>query len=115
MFQPVASARIRWLTLAEGGRHKQPSGPNYAATAHFQDGMELFSVVLKFEGSSNQNGIQKDVELTLLAPDKLPDIVARLVPSSRLVITEGSRPVAECDILAVQMKDVQECQSKSVS
>lgn len=115
MFQPIASACIRWLTPDEGGRQKQPSGPIYAATAHFQDSSELFSVMLKFAGSPSQNGLQKDVELTLLAPDKLPDIVARLVPSTRLVITEGPRPVAECDIVAVQMIDVKHCQSNPVS
>lgn len=115
MFQPVASVRLRWLTPAEGGRPKPPSGPVYAATAHFENETNYFSVVLTFGDTTSHNGLLTGVELTLLAPDKLPDIVAKLVPSCCLVITEGPRPVAECEILTVQKKEFNPGKSRLVS
>ncbi len=102
MIQPIAKVRLRWLTPAEGGRTKPPTGPLYAATARFGDDTEVFSVVLRFAEATPPNGPPlQEVELTLLAPDRLPDIAERIVPRQRLLITEGPRPVAECEVLSV--------------
>lgn len=102
MIQPIAKVRLRWLTPEEGGRTKPPTGPLYATTARFLDDMEFFSVVLRFTEVTPPNGPPpQEVELTLLAPDRLPDIAERLVPRQRLLITEGPRPVAECEVLSV--------------
>jgi hypothetical protein len=52
---------------------------------------------LRFTG-----GNQQTAELRLLAPENLPDVVARLAPGTELQITEGPRTVAECQIVSVR-------------
>lgn len=106
MIQPVATARLRWLKPAEGGRPTPPLGPVYAPTAHFVDAPDHFSVVLR---SLNEGpgvlGEQEDVELHLLAPENVPEIAARIVPHARLHIMEGAKTVAECELLSIRMAD----------
>ena len=107
MLQPIAFTQLRWLASGEGGRQQPPAGPVYAATARFTDDRELFSVVLRLsgKGSDGERNTQ-GVELRLLAPDRLPDIVSRIIPGSRLFITEGPRVVAECTVLYVRAEEV---------
>jgi hypothetical protein len=105
MMQPVAQARIRWLTSDEGGRQAPPPGPVYAATARFAGDPlnEQFSVVLSFPqtNSSDPQWVQKG-ELKLLAPDRLPEVVSRLTPGTALLVHEGRRAVAACEIVSVE-------------
>ncbi len=98
MAPPVFRARLRWLTAAEGGRKLPFAGPVYAATAHFGALDELFSVVLRLPAGAAE---ACDADLSLLAPENLPDILKRLVPGSRLFITEGPRTVAEARVLTL--------------
>lgn len=107
MLQPVALAQIHWLSQRQGGRAEPPPGPLYPTTAQFVDGQETFSVVLRFPGfSSAGDSKTSTVELTLLAPDLLPDVVDQLVPGARLRIKEGRRTVAECQVLSVRTAEV---------
>jgi hypothetical protein len=104
MREPVALAQIHWLSPAEGGRFKPPSGTVYAATARFaaDPAGELFSVVLRTtDGSSGIAEGTGQVTINLLAPDQLPEIRARLQPGSELLVTEGARVVATCRIVDV--------------
>lgn len=109
MHQPIVVTHVRWLAPQEGGRRAPPSGPVYAATARFQGEPlnELFSIVLKLSGARRlDEDTSMEVELTLLAPENLPDIVDRLLPGSLLLITEGPRTVAEAKILSVRREAV---------
>jgi hypothetical protein len=107
MIQPVATARIRWLPPSEGGRGSPPAGPIYAATAHFADEPYQFSVVLRSTNKGAGVVGEEEVDLNLLAPDRLPDVVARIVPNTRLFIMEGARTVAECELLSVRTAEVE--------
>src|SRR5437868_3456946 len=101
MGDPVARAQIDWLTPSEGGRPEPPSGPIYAATARFAEDAEdqLFSVVLHLPSGSSTQQRTGEVSLALLAPELLPVVRQRLVPKTQLLITEGRRVVAQCEIL----------------
>ena len=103
---PVALVRIHWLTSAQGGRERLPPGPSYASTAHFAEESpeSAFSVVLRFDPARvDQTFSHWEVELTLLAPEKLPGVAARLKPGVRLTVTEGPRPVAHGEVYGVRM------------
>jgi len=102
MSHPIAHARIKWLAPDQGGRQRPPTGPVYATTAHFGDLNELFSVLLRFEAATENGQNLGEAELTLLAPENLPDIVGRLVAGCHLFITEGPRTVAEACVLSVR-------------
>jgi hypothetical protein len=105
MLYPVAHVQLRWLSPAEGGRTTPPTGPAYATTAHFAEetAAQLFSVVLRLGGGPGPDRVGTgEAELTLLAPDNLPDVVRRLTPGAELRITEGPRPVAECRVRSVR-------------
>jgi hypothetical protein len=105
MSEPVAEVRLHWLAPHEGGRKSplQASGPPYAPTAYFRGDSvaDLFSVVLRFT-----RGNTETAEMRLLAPENLPEIVARLTPGAELRITEGARTVAECQVVAVRQNAV---------
>jgi hypothetical protein len=59
--------------------------------------------VLRLSGAKlADQGKPVEVELGLLAPERLPEIVQRLVPGSQLFITEGLRTVAEGKVLSVR-------------
>lgn len=104
MTDPVADVRIEWLDPAEGGRAEPPPGPLYPTTAQFADHAETFSVVLHLlEPVSSGARRAHSAQLTLLAPDRLPDLVEHLVPGVQLVIKEGRRTVAKCHVLSVRM------------
>jgi hypothetical protein len=103
MLYPVALAEVRWRTPAEGGRSLPPSGPVYSTVAQLTDYPEYFSVVLRFVGAkAPSRTASQQCELTLLAPDRLPDVVAKLVPGAHLLLREGRRIVAECTVVAVR-------------
>jgi hypothetical protein len=92
-------AKLRWLSPQEGGRRQLPEGPEYAATARFalDEPEHLFSVVIRFGEPSKGSVTEcRPVDISLLAPERLPDVQRRLLPASILIVTEGARPVAEC-------------------
>ena len=108
MAHPVALADIYWLAPEEGGRKQPPSGPVYAATARFAEDApdQLFSVVLRsteVPPGGEQN--MRKVKISLLAPDQLPEVKARLQAGSALLITEGARTVAKGEVRSVSTDD----------
>lgn len=119
--QLLATVKVHWLDSEHGGRKAPPSGSIYAATGRFADQEdELFSVVLRFpmkKASQRQllsgalgfllskqvedkpaAGILDEVELGFFAPEL---IEKKLAPGVKLLITEGQRIVAECEIQSV--------------
>ena len=120
--QLLATAKVHWLDSDHGGRKAPPFGPIYAATGRFADqgDNELFSVVLRFplkkasrrqltsgslgfmllEQAENKPAaeIVDEVELGFFAPEL---IEKKLAPGVKLLITEGQRIVAECEIQSV--------------
>lgn len=104
--QVLATAKVNWLVSVQGGRSSPPSGPVYAATGRFADhGDELFSVVLRFplknpqmHSLSEAQQSLDEAELGFLAAEL---IEKKLVPGTKLLITEGPRVVAECEIQSV--------------
>ena len=106
MSYPVAKFQIHWLTPEEGGRKSgPPPGPLYAATARFAEDAEerQFSVALNRLDKDTNTNQWLEVELSLLFPDNLPDVVKRLVAESRLLIHEGRKVVAEGKVLSVRV------------
>ncbi len=104
---PVALTRVRWRTVSEGGRDSPPPGPLYPTAARFDNDTEVFSAVLRLlKPISNGDRLEHEAELQLLAPDLMPDIASKLVPGSRLVIKEGRREVADCEVVAVTVREV---------
>jgi len=102
MTKPIATTRLHWLSPEEGGRKALPIGPVYATTAYFhgETVSDLFSVVFQFpEGAARSD---MAAEMRVLAADRLPDVVQRIVPGARLVVTEGPRPVADCEVVSVE-------------
>ena len=101
MTGPIATTRLHWLPSEQGGRKALPLGPVYATTAYFQGETvsDLFSVVFQFpEGTARP---EMPADMRLLAPDRLPDVARRIVPGAKLVVTEGPRPVADCEVVSV--------------
>jgi hypothetical protein len=79
----------------------------YAAVARLDDDPEEFSVVLRFlGGNACENGQAHDAEVRLLAPDLLPEISQRLVSGSHMTLMEGSRVVADCEIVSTRQESV---------
>jgi len=109
MLAPVALADVRWRSAAEGGRRSgPPPGPLYAAVGFFaEDSLnDAFSVVLRYDPARTAEGSAAwPVELSLLCPENLPEIVARLAPDKRLLIAEGKQIVADCLVRSVRMVD----------
>ncbi len=105
--QVLAKALVHWLGSDQSGRSKPPSGPIYAATGRFADREdEFFSVVLRFPPKKtlqmhslpeSQQSLD-EAELGFLAPELLQK---KLAPGMKLLITEGPRIVAECEIQSV--------------
>lgn len=91
-------ATLRWLSPQEGGRREPPTGPEYAATARFvgEAADAIFSVVIRFKNKTAAPSAGQAVDMSLLAPENLPDVERRLIDEDSLIITEGPRPVAEC-------------------
>jgi len=55
-------------------------------------------VVLLFANATHSN--PKEGLLRLLAPDRLADIQAQIIPGAELEIMEGARTVAICQVVA---------------
>lgn len=105
----LAIAKLHWLDAAHGGRKKPPVGSLYAATGKFaSDQDQLFSIVLRFLTANPAQPdfpVNSDVsvqlnqaELGFLAPELVLD---KLAPGVKLLITEGPKTVAECEIMSV--------------
>ena len=72
---------------------------------------EMIALVATFEGEPTNDAFSVVVSLPhstpgrgtvrLLVPENLPEIAARFRPNVRLVIREGARPIATCEILSV--------------
>ncbi len=106
MRHPVAQVRVRWLSAAEGGRSSLPSGASHACNGMIVGHDAFFSVVLRDPARvSVGDTFDKVLELTLLCPDLLPDIAERLTPGARVTIMEGSRRVADGEVLTVRMEE----------
>ncbi len=124
--QLVATALIHWLDPDSGGRKALPSSSIYAATGRFAEREdELFSIVLCFplkEAAPRQltsgsleflhSSQLKDkpeprswdeAEIGFLAPELVEN---KLFPGVKLLITEGSQIVAECEIQSVLKADM---------
>jgi hypothetical protein len=124
--QLVATAKLHWLDPDSGGRKALPSGSIYAATGRFAEREdELFSVVLRFpmkEAAPRQlhSGsleflyslqvkdkleprIWDEAEIGFLAPEL---VEKKLAPGVKLLITEGHKIVAECEIQNVSEADL---------
>lgn len=107
MFHPVAHVRVHWKTAAEGGRPEPPPGPTYASIARLPQNGENFSVFLRFpEVIPADHRWDHAAELSMLAADLLPDIAASILPGARLILQEGRRAVAECEVLSVSTAPV---------
>jgi hypothetical protein len=105
------------LSEQEGGRKVPPSGPIYASTAEFVDDPleEQFSVLLQFAGSISGDAKEnRDVKLSLLFPENLPQVKERLVTGARLFIHEGAKVVAEATILGVETPAIASPRSRRV-
>ena len=97
MAHPV-HVTLRWLTPDEGGRRRPIQGQEYAPTARFVgETHDLFSVVLSFVDPQQPN--PEEADLRLLFPD-LTEVQKRLLPGSRLEITEGAKVVAHCQVVS---------------
>ena len=104
--QVLATAKVHWLAPDQGGR-APPSGPVYAATGRLVERKdEHFSVVLRFPPQKTSqmhslSGTQQsleEAELGFLAPEL---VEKRLAPGMKLLLYEGPRIVAECEIQSV--------------
>jgi hypothetical protein len=87
-------ARVRWLSLGEGGRAQPPTGEQYITVARFVDpaadwSADAWSVVLSFVGSA------EDADVHFLAPEA-PHHLLR--PGVAFDLYEGRRKVAEVSI-----------------
>ena len=91
-----AQARMRWRTPEEDGRKHLPSGPQYAATMHFDDEPDYWSVVV-----SLPNGAQYGLQTVNLGWLFRENVGEQLQVGRRIFITEGPRVVAEGEIIAV--------------
>jgi len=104
--QVLATAKVHWLSPNQGGRKAPPSGSVYAATGRFDEPeSEFFSVVLSFtppkeqaENGSTPRSVD-EAEISFLAPELVEN---KLAPGKKLLITEGPRIVAECEIQSVK-------------
>lgn len=98
--QVLAKALVYWLAPEQGGRKAPPSGLVYAATGQFAgQGDELFSVVLRFPPKKTAHMLPfVEAELGFLASEL---VEKKLAPGTKLLITEGPRTVAECEIQSV--------------
>ena len=109
MTPPVARVKLRWLATEEGGRKRLPEGSVYATTARFAADPEdrLFSVVLHLPHRADDKQRIHEADLNVLFWERLPEVCERLVQGSQLLVTEGSRVVAESEVLSVSREPVE--------
>jgi len=94
-------ARLRWLSISEGGRHPPPLGTVYSTVAKFEAVSEkwpneAWSVVLQFLAPPDSNGFVT-VPIRMLVGAKAP--VELLAPGSRFELYEGRKCVAYGEVL----------------
>ena len=94
-------SHIRWTVPLTGEQWEALPGSRQGLTARLADESipVTFSVILLFPPVVSSPA-EQDVELQLLAPDRLPDVAERLSAGTRLRIFRGPRPVADCDVVA---------------
>ena len=102
MKPPAMRAQLHWVVALSDEQQRALSGSRQAFTARLVDGQpdDVFSVVLTFPPTA-RNGCDQEVDLTLLAPDRLPGVVNRLTPGCHLRIFRGSQDVAECAVIGI--------------
>jgi hypothetical protein len=93
-------AKLRWLTAAEGGRQAPPPGPEYSTVARFEVFKdrwpdEAWSVVVSLDATVPTQAVV-EARVRMLVPDAPSDLLA---PGSRFDLFEGSRRVAEGEVL----------------
>ena len=93
-------ARLRWLTAAEGGRQTPPPGPEYSTVARFEAlrdrwPNEAWSVVVSLAATAPSQRVV-EARVRMLVRDAPPEL---LTPGSRFDLFEGSRRVAEGEVL----------------
>jgi hypothetical protein len=94
------------LSQAEGGRKSPPPGPVYATTGRIANLDVDFSIILRDPARiSVGNAMEKDLELSLLCPDRLPNVIERIQPGTAVSVFEGRRLVAAADIIQVRMEE----------
>lgn len=94
-------ARIRSLTLEEGGRPSPPPGPVYSTVARFESladrwPHEAWSVVLSISAPLDADGIMI-AGIRMLAGDDAPKQL--LDPGSRFELYEGRQCVAHGEVV----------------
>ncbi len=89
---------LRWLAAAEGGRQAPPVGGRYEASARRPDDPPevRLRVELRFAGAD-----RTAAELRVLSADATRPAPLEVEAGDRLLITEGTRVVADCVIAAV--------------
>lgn len=99
---PIVRSQVSWLEPLSDEQIRALPGSRQGFTAQLVDGQprDVFSVSLMFPDAV-PDAAEQEVELALLAPDRLPDVVRRLTPGCHLRIFRGPRNVAECVVVAV--------------
>ena len=97
----IVKAKIKWLSVEEGGRPKPPLGPTYSTVACFEDIKdkwpdEAWSLVTEFHGLPDKSGYIV-VNLRFLVEENAP--LYLLYPGSRFKLFEGHKLVALGEIL----------------
>ena len=99
----TASARIRWLQPAEGGRAAPPKTCQYSTVAKFEEQTgedwhkNAWSLVLHLNGTPDESWTQMAV-VHFLADDATAP-TDWLYPGSRFLLFEGLKAVAEGIVL----------------
>jgi translation elongation factor EF-Tu-like GTPase len=98
-----ATVELSWLSAAQGGRKRAVTTSDYAATAYFAEGnKQLFSIILHFP-TKLESGVEIPIQtehavMNFLAPEL---VRSQLKKDIRFYVTEGSRVVAEGNVLSV--------------
>jgi len=104
-----ATARIRWVSPAAGGRAHPPRGPRYSTVAKFEKEVEKWpkegwSIVAEFKKISDDSS-SVIAEVRCLTPDAPSHL---LQPGSKFELYEGSRVVAHGEVLSDSGESISE-------
>ena len=101
MRSPVIKTHLRWLGPLTNEQLRAMPGSRQGFTAQIVDQPgDIFSVALTFP-ETIADGDEQDVDLMLLAPEHIPDVVSRLTPGVQMRIFRGPKPVADCVVISV--------------